>query len=279
MKKYRLEHILYNIFVQIIFILLAATIIFSLYYLVANSFKSPNEFSSNQFAFPKSFDLENFKYIWNEGGIKNSFKNSLFICFLSTLICILVAVLTGFTFSFKRFTGKRTLSYLILTTMYVSPMALVVPLFIQMSRLKLTNSYIGIIIIYIGLNLAYSIYLVSTYFKNIPEEVIEAAVIDGCNNFGLLGRIYIPLSLSGLLVLFIIDFSTMWNDLLFSFIFLQDEKYQTIMIAIAKYQGKYGTGNMTYIISALLIATLPILVLYLITQRYFKRGVLMGSIK
>jgi ABC-type glycerol-3-phosphate transport system permease component len=265
--------------VQAIFIFISITILFALYYLLSNAMKSGTEFARNQFSPPKSFNLSNFRYVWKEGGIGITFRNSMIICGISVSISIFIALLSAFTFSILNFRGRNLLSYLILSTMYISPMALILPLFIQMGKLQLTNTYIGIIIIYVALNLAFSIYLMTTYLKGIPVELVEAAVIDGCGNFGLLFRIFIPLSKAGIIVLGIINFSIMWNDLLFAFIFLQKAERQTIMVAIAKFQGLYGHANMTHVLSALVIAALPIIVIYLVAQRFFKEGIMSGSIK
>jgi ABC-type glycerol-3-phosphate transport system permease component len=277
--RYRTSSILYKILVQAVFIFISLTILFALYYLISNALKTSVEFSANQFTPPKRLNLSNFLYVWKDGGIGITFRNSMIICSTSVTISIFVALISGFAFSYLRFMGKRILSYLILSTMYISPMALVIPLFLQMGKLRLTNTYTGIIITYVALNLAFSVYLMTTYLKGIPEEIVEAAVMDGCSNFGLLFRIFIPLSKAGIFVLGIINFSLMWNDLLFAFIFLQKHEKQTIMVAIAKFQGMYGHANMTHILSALVIAALPIIVIYLVAQRFFKEGVMSGSVK
>jgi ABC-type glycerol-3-phosphate transport system permease component len=163
--------------------------------------------------------------------------------------------------------------------MYISPMALVVPLYLQMRKLHLTNTFGGIIIIYLGITLAFAIYLMTTYLKAIPEEIFEAAVIDGCGNTGILLRIILPLMKPGIMVVGVINFSVMWNDLLFAFIFLQKVERQTMMIALTSFRGAMGGGNMAYIMSSLLIATIPIMVIYLFTQKFFKEGMSMGAIK
>ncbi len=175
----------YRILVQAVFILISLTILFSLYYLVSNAIKSGAEFEASQFTPPQRLDLSNFSYVWSNGGIGITFRNSLIICGTSVVVSMAISLLSGYAFSFLRFGGKRLLSYLILSTMYVSPMALVIPHFLQFGRLHLTNTYIGIIIIYVGLNLAYSIYLMTTYMRSIPGEIVEAAFMDGCGHMPL----------------------------------------------------------------------------------------------
>ena len=277
--RYKINSVLYKILVQAVFIFLSITVLFSIYYIISNALKTPQEFSANQFAFPKGFHVENFRYIWTEGGIGVTFKNSLMLCTISVAVILTLGILAGFAFTFIKLKGKKTLSYIIISTMYISPMALVIPLFLQFTKLGLVDSYFGIILIYTAFHLAYSIYLIVTYFKNIPEEILEAATIDGCSRFQLLTSILLPLSKSGLIVLSVINFSLVWNDVLFGFIFLQKPQTQTVMVAIAKFQGKYGVGNMTHILAALLLITIPTVLLYLLAQRFFREGILAGSIK
>ena len=277
--RYKINSVLYKILVQAVFIFISITVLFSIYYIIANALKTPQEFSASQFALPKGFHIENFRYIWTEGGIGVTFKNSIILCTISVAVILTLGVLAGFAFSFIKLKGKKTLSYVIISTMYISPMALVIPLFLQFTKLKLIDSYFGIILIYTAFHLAYSIYLIVTYFKNIPEEILEAATIDGCSRIQLLTSILLPLSKSGLIVLSVINFSLVWNDVLFGFIFLQKPEIQTVMVAIAKFQGKYGVGNMTHILAALFLVTIPTVLLYLSAQRFFREGVLAGSIK
>ena len=279
MIRYKTSGLLYKIFVQVVFIFLSITILFALYYLISNALKTGNEFEANQFSLPKSLNFSNFIYVWKEGGIGITFRNSMIICSISVTVCIFIALISGFTFASLRFSGRNLLSYLILSTMYISPMALIIPLFLQMGKMGLTDTYTGMIVIYVALNLAFSVYLMTTYLKGIPEEIVEAAIIDGCGKLGLLFRIYMPLSKAGIVVLGVINFSIMWNDLLFAFIFLRKHERQTIMVAIAKFQGLYGHANMTHILSALVIAALPIIVIYFIAQRFFRQGVMSGAIK
>jgi ABC-type glycerol-3-phosphate transport system permease component len=275
----RSSGIVYRAFVQLVFAALSATILFALYYLIANALKSGTEFAANQFTPPRRIDFSNFVHVWGKGGIGVTFRNSLIICGASVSVCVLVALVSGFAFAYLRFRGRGLLSYLVLATMYVSPMALVIPLFLQMGRLGLTNTYAGIIVIYVALNLAFSIYLMTAYLRGIPEEIVEAAVIDGCGKLGLLFRIFLPLTKAGIVVLGVINFSLMWNDLLFAFIFLQKQERQTVMVAIAKFQGLYGHANMTHVLSALVIAALPIIAIYFAAQRFFREGVTAGAVR
>jgi ABC-type glycerol-3-phosphate transport system permease component len=277
--RYKTSSVFYRVVVQAVFALISLTILFALYYLLANSMKTGNEFAASQFAPPRRVNLSNYAYVWTKGRIGLTFRNSLIVCGSSVAISVVVAVLAGFAFSLLRFRGRTALSYLVLSTMYISPMALMIPLFLQMGKLGLTNTYAGIIITYVGLNLAFAIYLMTTYLNGIPEDIVEAAVIDGCSHSGMIWKILLPLTKAGLFVLGIITFSQVWNELLFAFIFLQKEEIQTLMVAIAKYQGMYGTANMTHVMSALVIAALPIIVLYLLAQRFFREGVIAGSIK
>ena len=179
------------------------------------------------------------------------------------LVIMVVAVLAGFAFSLLRFRGRTALSYLVLSTMYISPMALMIPLFLQMGRLGLSNTYAGIIITYVGLNLAFAIYLMTTYLNGIPEEIVEAAVIDGCNKLNLLFRIVVPITMPTLSVLFVFFFIWTWNDLFTPLIFLISNAKQTVPLAMALARAEHNV-TITLQSSAALLGILPCILFFLI---------------
>ena len=265
---------------EIVFIFLSATIIFALYFLIVNSLKTLQEFSINQFTLPKHIYLDNFINVFTKSEIRFTFRNSIFYCVVSVIISLFVSIFASFSFSFFNFKGKKIIFKIMIAAMYISPMAIIIPLYLQMSSLNLTDSYTGIIIIYVGITLAYSIYLITTFFRNIPREIIEAAIVDGCSSFGLLRNIYLPLTKIGLIVICVINFSVIWTDILFAFIFLQNPQYQTIMVSVAKFKGGVMSAmSMPTYIAALLIATFPPVVLYLSMMKFFRQGIFAGSIK
>lgn len=272
------KSILIKIFVQILFVLFSITILFAFYYLIVNSLKTEHEFALSQFSLPDSFNLENIKNVWTRGNINIAMKNSLIIGVSSGVITLLVSVLAAYAFSYLKFKLKRILYFAIISTMYFSPMILVLPLFLQFVEMGLHNTYIGTIAIFTAIKLAFSVFLLTTYFNAIPIEVIEAATIDGSSRLGILKNVILPLSVPAILSLMLLNFYTVWNDLLIGVLFMQKPEIRTIMVAISLFKSK-DFSTVTNIFAASLIATIPIMILYGFTQKYFVKGMTLGSVK
>lgn len=269
---------LIKILVQIIFVIFSITILFALYYLVVNALKTEQEFAESQFTLPSSLNFDNIIRVWTSGGIGIAVKNSFILGISTVVITTIFGALAAYAFAYLKFRLKRVLYITIISTMYFSPMILVLPLFLQFVRMGLNNTYIGAITIYTALRLAFSIFLLTTYFRGIPIEVIEAATIDGSSRLGILKNIILPLSVPALLSLMLLNFYDVWNDLLIGVLFLQKPELRPVMVAISLFRSKYFS-SVTNIFAASFIATIPIMIIYGITQKFFVRGMTLGSIK
>jgi len=191
---------------------------------------------------------------------------------------LMIACLAAYAFARMEFPGKRTLFNLILSLMVVPPVVMVVPLFVSMVRWGLVNSYVGTTLIYIGLLLPFSIYMMTNFFRTIPWEIIEAARIDGCSSFGVLWRIMMPLSAPALITLIVVNALWVWNELLIALVFMQKDELKTLMVGIAALRSR-NYVDIPATMAGLLIATIPIIVVYMFGQRYFIRGLTGGAVK
>jgi len=147
-----------------------------------------------------------------------------------------------------------------------------------MVRWQLVNTYQGTILIYTGLLLPFSIYLMTNFFQTIPREIIDSARIDGCSNFAILWRIMMPLSSPAVITLIVVNALWAWNELLIALIFLQKDSLKTLMVAIATLRSR-NYVDVPVTMAGMLIATIPIVVVYLLGQRYFIRGLTSGAFK
>jgi raffinose/stachyose/melibiose transport system permease protein len=274
----KIKGILTKIFVQIIFIIFGITIFFSIYYLIVNALKTPAEFASSQFSLPGSFNLSKIIEVWTKGKVGIAFKNSLIIGISTVTLTTIIGALAAYAFSSLKFRAKKFLYFVVISTMFFSPMIILIPLYMQYAKLGLINSYIGVIIIYTGTQLAFATFLITTFFKGIPIEIIEAATIDGCSRLRILRNIMLPLSVPVLVSLMLLTFYSTWNDLLIGIIFLQKEEMQNIMVSVSQFRGRLDTSP-TSIFASMLIATIPIMILYAFTQKYYVKGMTLGSIK
>ena len=162
--------------------------------------------------------------------------------------------------------------------MVVPPVVMVVPMFVAMVTWGLINTYQGTIVIYVGLLMPFSVYLMTNFFKTVPREIIDAAGMDGCSTFGVFRLIMLPLSAPALLTLVVVNSMWVWNELLIALIFLQRDELKTLMVGIASMRSR-NYVDIPATMAGLFVATLPIVILYMAGQRYFIRGLVSGAVK
>lgn len=268
----------FRILIQLVFLLAALSVLFVFYYLVSNGLKTDTQFADSQFLIT-GLNFKNYVYVWQKSGLYISFLNSLMYAVVTVFFTLLLGSLAGFAFAVMKFRFKAVIFRLIIATMFMSSMSLIVPLYLQWIKLHLTNSFWGMIVIYTGTGLAFAIFMMTTFFRGVPRDLGEAARIDGCSGLGILFRIYMPLSVPGIMTLIIMNFSSVWNDLLYGLIFLQNDELRPIMYSIASLKGGKYYASYPNIFAALTISTLPIILIFIFAQKYFVQGMTLGSIK
>ena len=166
----------------------------------------------------------------------------------------------------------------IISLMVIPPVVMVIPLFIFMVKISLVNTYAGVILIYSGLTLPFSIYLLTTFFKSIPQAIIDSAFIDGCSSFKTLTNIILPLSMPPIITLIVVNSLWVWNELMIALIFLQKDQLKTLMVGITVFKSRYNI-NIPLTMMGLVVITIPMVALYLFGQKYFVKGLISGSVK
>jgi ABC-type glycerol-3-phosphate transport system permease component len=257
-----------------------ATIIslFPVYFMIVSSFKTKSEYIQNKWGLPSSLFLNNFNTALAGEKFFIRFANSTVLTALSVGVSLVIACLAAYAFARMEFPGKETLFNLMLSLMVVPPVVMVVPLFVSMVHWGLVNTYQGTSIIYIGLLLPFSVYMMTNFFRTIPHEIIEASRIDGCSNLGVFWRIMMPLSAPAVITLVVVNALWVWNELLIALIFMQKDSMKTLMVGIASMRSR-NYVDIPATMAGLLIATIPIVVVYLFGQRYFIRGLTGGAVK
>ncbi len=257
-----------------------ATIIslFPVYFMAVSSFKTKSEYIQNKWGLPSSLFLDNFDTALAGEKFFIRFANSTILTALSVGVSLVIACLAAYAFARMDFPGKDTLFNLVLSLMVVPPVVMVVPLFVSMVRWGLVNTYYGTSIIYIGLLLPFSVYMMTNFFRTIPREIIEASRIDGCSNLGVFWRIMMPLSAPAVITLVVVNALWVWNELLIALIFMQKDSMKTLMVGIAAMRSR-NYVDIPATMAGLLIATIPIVIVYLFGQRYFIRGLTGGAVK
>jgi ABC-type glycerol-3-phosphate transport system permease component len=158
------------------------------------------------------------------------------------------------------------------------PVIMIVPLFLLMVNANLVNTYWSAIIIYTGLMIPFSIYLLTNFFRTVPREILDSGQIDGCSRLRIFTALILPLSMPALVTLVIVNALFVWNELLIALTFLQDDSVRTLMAGLTEFKGRFFL-NQPLIMTGALIATIPMVVVYVAGQRFFVRGLVAGAVK
>lgn len=225
---------------------------------------------------PKEVSYVSYKKVLTELPFMKSFVNSVIVTLGSTILTLISSSLAAFIFAKFDFRFKNLIFVLFLASMMVPIQVTGIPIFIILTRLGLTNTFIGVI--FPSIFNVFAIFLLRQYMKNISNEYIEAALIDGANLFQVYIRIIVPMSIVPLTTLFVINFMNYWNDYFWPLIILTNPDKVTLPVLLSKLNAQYGTEYNT-LMAGSLISMLPILVVYAFAQKYFIQGIQEGGIK
>ena len=263
---------------QVILVGFSILAAYPVYYMVVTAFKTREGWLHNQFGLPIPLTLANFAQALAQGRLLVWFRNSVAVTTVAILASTAVSALAAYAIARMRFRGRDAFLNSMIVLMVVPPAVLILPLFILMVQVKLINTLQGIILIYVGLLIPFSIYLLVSFFSGLPSELFDAAAIDGCSNFGILWRIVAPLSGPAFVTLVVVNALWVWNELLVALVFLQSEELKTLMPGLTLFKGHFSI-NEPLIMAGTLIATLPMILLYLAGQRFFIEGLVAGAVK
>ncbi len=268
------------------FILLS--VVFALFFVMpivwsfANSFKPAAEALANPAAlFSKAFSLENYRRLERVGaGWYVYANNSVLIAAGTVLLTVVVSVPAGYGFSKFRFPGQGVLFVLIMATMMIPFQSILTPLFLILKAVRLQNSLFGLVLIYVTFQLPFSVFMMRNAFDAVPKALIEAARIDGASQATILRRIMLPIALPGVATVAMFAFLNSWNEFLAALIFLSDQNKFTLPIMLVNVSsGIYGIIDWGALQAGIAVTMVPCIVLFLLLQRYYVRGLTAGAVK
>ncbi|HIW41127.1 MAG TPA: carbohydrate ABC transporter permease [Candidatus Mediterraneibacter vanvlietii] len=263
---------------QILMILLVVVILFPLYFMSVNSFKTHEEYVNNMIGLPHAFTVQNYVEAFEGKPFGQWFLNSMLLTIAAVLVTGILALLAGYAFAKMKFRGQKALFRVIVPLMSVPPVVMIIPQFQIIKIFGLVNTRVSVIIIYVGIMLPMTIYLMRNFMKTVPDSLLDAAKIDGCGRLKALTAIMMPLSIPALITSSLVNIVWVWNELLISLVFLQREELRTLMVGITLFKGRF-TLDIPVIMAGLVIATVPIVVIYIFAQKYLVEGMLAGSVK
>ena len=247
-------------------------------FMIVTSLKGQDEYTFNKVGLPQAPVLDHFESILLESPFFAWMGNSIILAVGAVILSTAVSCLGAYAIARMQFRGRGLLFSVSTSLMAVPPVVMIVPLFVLYTQLELISTFRGTILIYAGLITPFSVYLLTTFFRTLPREIFEAAHMDGAGDLFILWRIVLPLSLPALLTLVVVNALYVWNDLLIAIIFLQDDSKRTLMAGISVFQGRYE-NQIPLTMAAMVIASAPMVILYVSFQKYFIRGLMAGAVK
>jgi|TARA_R110002051_G_scaffold270180_6_gene330648 ABC-type glycerol-3-phosphate transport system permease component len=259
--------------------LVAAVCLFPFLWMWMSSIKELRElYTIPPVWFPAMPTLENYRTVLFESNVPRYFLNSLIISFGATGLALFIAIFAAYGFARFKFRGKTFYQSFVLIGQLLPTAAIIVPLFVTLRTLGLVNTYLGLILVYMIITLPLAVWMLTSYFRSIPVELEEAAIIDGSSRIGVLFRITLPLSIPGIIAVLVYSFVTTWNEFIFALTFATDSSVKTLPIGLAEFTTEFNT-DWGAVMAASMIMTVPIAVLFLSMQRMFVGGMTAGATK
>jgi ABC-type glycerol-3-phosphate transport system permease component len=277
----RSHHSVGRLALYLALVLYGLTSIGAFMWMLSLSLKSDAEFlSSDPLALPRAPSLDSYVAAWSNAQIGTFFANTIAITGTSVLVSVLVSAMAAYVFGRIRFSGSGTLHLLFTAGQIVPGFLLIVPLYFLLRDLHLLGSLLGLAVVYIAITIPFDIYMLVPFFRLLPDELEEAAFIDGAGPVRTFLTVMLPLSLPGLASVAVLNVLAIWNEFFFAFILLNDQSTFTISMGLqglaveATYRARW-----VELFAGLIISMVPMLVLFALTQDRISKAITVGAIK
>ena len=263
----------------IILIISAVFVLFPVVWMLSVSVRPNNQVFEYPAKFiPTTFIVQAYVDVLTNSRYLKYFLNSYIIGSIVTVISTVIGIMAGYGLSRYNFHGRKAFSMFVVATQTVPKVALLIPFFIMMTKLHLYNTRLGLILTYTSFALPYAIVMMQGYFNSVSTELDEAALIDGLHRFRILWQVIVPVTIPAIISTMIYTFILSWNEFIFVMTLIQDDALRTIPVGIAMMKGE-TTYQWNMMMAMSLVGTLPVLIFYLIGQKYFISGLSEGAVK
>lgn len=272
-KSFIIKKIIINVFLFI----LALIVIYPLFWAVINSLKTNTELFTDSVALPKKLLFSNYTQAW-EQGLSQYFFNSIYVSFISIAMTLVLGSLAAYSFARFQFKGKNKLFLIIVGALMLAPEVALIPLFKILQIIDLYNTRWAMIVPYIAFRVPFAVFLIRSYIVSIPNDMEEAAYIDGCNSFQVFLKVILPVSMPIIATAAIMTAVSVWNEFSFALVFVENKAITTIPVGLMAFRDALAT-NWTVLIAGIVMSSIPMIVLFLLLQKYFIRGLTDGGVK
>lgn len=278
MKEKRKKIVLKAVF-YVALTALALLWVIPMFTLIFTAIKSKQDFFSgiSLFSMPKEIAWSNFTDAITKGRLLTYMKNDMIVSGLKVPLGIFVEALAAFALTRCNIKHRTGIFIFMLIGMMLPMQAALVPINVIFSKLGLLNTYFGLFYVYVGFGISYGVLILRGFFKGIPKDIDEAAYIDGCNKWKLFFHIILPIAKPAVATLVITDFLATWNEYLLASVVINDNGKKTVPVGIMTFVGEHGT-DYGFLCAGVLLSVIPVLIVYLVFQRYFVEG-MAGAVK
>lgn len=264
-------------FASFVLIAIAAFTIFPLIWLVLTSLRTQNTIFTGPII-PTHFTFAAYPKAWVSTGFAVHFLNSLWITTATVVGVVIFASLAGYAFAKLRFPFKNVIYIALLATLMMPATTLIIPLYLQLKSIGLLNSQLGLVILYISSSAPFSMFLMRAFFSTLPDELVQAARVDGAGEFTVFWRVVLPLARPGLATVIIFQFLQTWNEFLYANTVIQDTGKLPLQPVLFSLLGQYNTDWPT-LTAGLTMSIIPVVLVYVWMQRQFVAGLTLGAVK
>lgn len=264
-------------------IFLIAVTIVTLYPLIWNiysSFKTNTEFLTNPFALPSGLAWDNYVRAFEKSNILSNLGNSVYVVLVSLVVLAVCAIPCSYCLSRFRFFGSKLMLGLYMAAIFIQATYIMIPLFLQLNQIGWLNKLTPLAVLYAVMQFPFSIFLLSGFMRSIPRDFEEAAMIDGCNYFGILRNVVVPMARPGIVTVCMLSAMAAWNEYPLALVLITDATKQTLPVGLANlYEVQRYATDWGALFAALVLVLVPTILLFVVGQKYLMQGISVGGVK
>ena len=259
--------------IYLVLILVAIVMLFPFWSMLMASLHSEPQYLNG-----RGYSLQSWTELFQSLPVVRELLNSTLLCVCSIVLILVVSLTAGFALGTLRFRGSGLVFLLVISALMVPVQSMIIPEFVNLARLGFIDQYYGAILVYAAVGIPFATFLLTAYFRRLPEDVIEAALMDGLGYGKIFVRILVPMALPAIATIIVLQFIQIWDDLLIGLLFLQTPQLRPITVGLATLSSQHG-ADFPLIMAGSLLSALPAVAVYLFFQRYLISGLTMGMSK
>jgi ABC-type glycerol-3-phosphate transport system permease component len=254
--------------------------VFVIFWLVITSLKTNRELFLNVWALPTSLQFKNYVNAWTQLHLGTFFFNSFTVVVSSVVAILVLATPASYILSRAKFRGRNLITMIFVAGIGIPLPLLFIPLFIILAKIKLINTLPGLGLIYVAVSIPFTVYLLTGFFGTLPQELEDAAVIDGCSDIQVFSKVMLPLASPGLITAAIFNFIFLWSEYQLALVFLSDPKLRTLSLGLYSLENSMTyTGDWVGLMAGAVCVVVPTIILYIILSERLISGITMGAVK